>query len=65
MAFKTDAHGGGDHALVKDWLQAVYQQDKSLLSSTIDVSVESHLVAFAAERSRNNRSIEDIIFSVN
>ena len=59
-SLKTDAHGGGDQALVKDWLQAVYQQDKRLLSSTIDVSVESHLVAFAAERSRVNRSIENI-----
>ncbi len=62
-SLKTDAHGGGDQALVKDWLQAVYQQDKRLLSSTIDVSVESHLVAFAAERSRVNRSIENIIIT--
>lgn len=57
---KTDAHGGGDHRLVKDWVQAVYQQDKNLLSSSIEVSVESHLVAFGAERSRLNRTIEDI-----
>jgi predicted dehydrogenase len=57
---KTDAHGGGDHRLMRDWVQAVYQQDVSLLSSSIDVSVESHLVAFSAERSRLNRSIEDI-----
>ncbi len=59
-SLKTDAHGGGDHRLVRDWLQAVYQQDVSLLSSSIDVSVESHLVAFAAERSRLKRTIEDI-----
>jgi predicted dehydrogenase len=57
---KTDAHGGGDHRLVRDWVQAVYQQDVSLLSSSIDVSVESHLVAFGAERSRLHRTIEDI-----
>lgn len=24
---KTDAHGGGDNRLIKDWLQAIYQQD--------------------------------------
>ncbi|HET9430986.1 MAG TPA: hypothetical protein VFO70_07410, partial [Chitinophagaceae bacterium] len=59
-SLKTDAHGGGDHRLVKDWVQAIYQRDKTLLSSTIEVSVESHLVAFAAERSRINRTIEDI-----
>lgn len=57
---KTDAHGGGDHRLVKDWLQAVAQKDKSLLSSTIEVSIESHLMAFAAERSRLNRTIEEV-----
>lgn len=57
---KTDAHGGGDHRLIKDWIQAVYQQNKDLLSSSIEVSVESHLMAFAAERSRQQRTIEDI-----
>ncbi len=59
-SLKTDPHGGGDHRLVKDWVQAVYQQNKGLLSSSIEVSVESHLMAFAAERSRLNRTIEDI-----
>lgn len=59
-SLKTDAHGGGDHRLVRDWVQAVYQQNKDLLSSSIEVSVESHLMAFAAERSRQNRTIEDI-----
>ena len=57
---KTDAHGGGDHRLVKDWIQAVAQNDKSLLSSSIDVSIESHLMAFAAEKSRLNRTIEEV-----
>ncbi len=59
-SLKTDAHGGGDFGLVRDWVQAVAQKDQSLLSSSVDVSVESHLVAFGAERSRLNRSIEDI-----
>jgi hypothetical protein len=57
---KTDAHGGGDQELVKDWVQAVAQQDKTLLSSAIEVSLESHLMAFAAEKSRLNRTIEEI-----
>ncbi len=57
---KTDAHGGGDHRLVRDWIQAVAQKDPSLLSSSIEVSIESHLMAFAAEKSRLNRTIEEI-----
>ena len=57
---KTDAHGGGDHPMVRDWVQAVGQQDPALLSSPIEASVESHLMAFAAERSRLQRTIEDV-----
>jgi predicted dehydrogenase len=60
-SMKTDSHGGGDHPMVKDWVQAVGQQDAALLSSSIDVSVESHIMAFAAEKSRLNKTIENII----
>jgi predicted dehydrogenase len=60
-SMKTDSHGGGDHPLVKDWVQAVGQQNPALLSSSIDVSVESHLMAFAAEKSRQSRTIEDVV----
>ncbi|MGN6829549.1 Gfo/Idh/MocA family protein [Paucibacter sp. M5-1] len=59
-SMKTDAHGGGDHPMVRDWVQAVGQQDPTLLSSSIEASVESHLMAFAAERSRLNKTIEDV-----
>lgn len=48
----SDGHGGGDWRLVADWIQAVAQQDTSLLSSTIDASIESHFMGFAAEKSR-------------
>ena len=47
-------HGGGDHRLVRDFLQAVYQEDGSLLTSTIENSMESHYIGFKAEESRNN-----------
>ena len=60
-SMKTDAHGGGDHPLVRDWVQAVSQQDPALLSSSIELSVESHIIAFAAEKSRQSRTIEDVI----
>lgn len=60
-SMKTDAHGGGDHPMVKDWVQAVGQQNPALLSSSIEVSVESHIIAFAAEKSRVSRTIEDVV----
>ena len=59
-SMKTDAHGGGDHPMVRDWVQAVAHEDPRLLSASIDESVESHLMAFAAERSRLQRTIEDV-----
>ena len=45
-------HGGGDHGLVHDFVQAISQQDPTLLTSTIDASMESHLIGFKAEESR-------------
>ncbi|MFT3946975.1 MAG: Gfo/Idh/MocA family oxidoreductase [Agriterribacter sp.] len=59
-SLKTDFHGGGDHRLVKDWVQAVGHNDAQILSSTIEVSVVSHLMAFAAECSRLNHTIEKV-----
>jgi hypothetical protein len=53
-------HGGGDYGLVHDFLQAVEQQDPSLLSSTIEASMESHLIAFRAEESRLSGQIMDV-----
>ncbi|MFD1818962.1 Oxidoreductase family, C-terminal alpha/beta domain [Pseudarcicella hirudinis] len=58
---ETDMHGGGDWRLVENWIQAVGQQNAGLLSSTIDVSIESHVMGFLAEKSRINKKVEDII----
>jgi len=53
-------HGGGDWRLVADWLQAIYQRDPNLLTSTIDQSIESHIMGFMAEKSRLNGTVEAI-----
>jgi hypothetical protein len=45
---------------VANWVEAVATQNASLLSSTIDVSIESHLMGFAAEQSRRNGTVEPI-----
>jgi hypothetical protein len=52
VAKEGSGHGGGDYGLVHDFIQAVSQQDPSLLTSTIDASMESHLIGFKAEESR-------------
>lgn len=51
MTFQA-SHGGGDYGLVHDFVQAVSQQDETLLTSTIEASMESHLMGFKAEESR-------------
>ena len=58
--YAQSGHGGGDHRLVRDFLEAVDRQDPAHLSSSIDVSIESHLMGFAAERSRRSGSKEKI-----
>lgn len=50
--YKDSGHGGGDFALVRDFLKAVDKRDHSLLSSSLAASVESHIMGFACEKSR-------------
>lgn len=55
--YRNEGHGGGDWRLVADWIQAVAQKDDSLLSSTIDASIESHIMCFKAEESRKELKV--------
>jgi Oxidoreductase family, NAD-binding Rossmann fold/Oxidoreductase family, C-terminal alpha/beta domain len=57
---ESDGHGGGDWRLAADWVQAVAQHNPALLTSTIDASIESHLMGFAAEKSRKEKVMVDI-----
>lgn len=57
---ESDGHGGGDWRLVADWIQAIDQQNPSLLTSTIDASIESHVMGFAAEKSRKENKVVEI-----
>jgi predicted dehydrogenase len=50
-------HGGGDFGLVRDFVQAVAHQDPKILTSTIDLSMESHLMGFRAEDSRHKGKV--------
>jgi predicted dehydrogenase len=56
----TTGHGGGDWRLVADFVDAVVYRDPSRLTSSLAQSIESHLVAFACERSRVNGTVERI-----
>ena len=50
--YENSGHGGGDWALVSDWIRALKNNDSTALSSTLDASIESHIMGFLAEKSR-------------
>lgn len=59
-AYVGHGHGGGDLCLTRDFVNAVGNNDMSYLTSDITVSTESHIMGFAAERSRLNGTKESI-----
>lgn len=58
--YKNSGHGGGDWLLARDFVQAVAQQNPKLLTSTIDESIESHIMGFMAEESRKKDKVMSI-----
>lgn len=59
--YKHSGHGGGDWRLVSDFVQAVSQQKPELLTSSIEQSIESHIMGFAAEKSRTAGTVEKVL----
>lgn len=55
--YKNSGHGGGDWALVTDWIRSVKRQDSNVLTSTIDASIESHIMGFMAGKSRKTKQV--------
>ena len=45
-------HGGGDYGLIEDFYKVLTEDDPS--ATTLEASIESHLMALAAEKSRIN-----------
>ena len=58
--YKESGHGGGDFGLVRDFVEAVAAQDPTKLSSSIRDSIESHIMGFAAEKSRHSNKKIDV-----
>ena len=53
----TGGHGGGDGCMMDAFLNAVRNNDRSLITTGPEVSLESHLIAFAAEKARKENRI--------
>ncbi|MCE5198908.1 MAG: Gfo/Idh/MocA family oxidoreductase [Armatimonadota bacterium] len=56
----TSGHGGGDFGLMGNFLNAVRNNDPSYITSGPDVSLESHLIVFAAEKARRDNTVEHL-----
>ena len=52
-------HGGGDYYLMRDFVRAVQNEGTANLSSA-QVSLQSHLICFAAERSRIEKRVIEL-----
>ena len=46
--------------LMRDFVTAIANQDPARLTSTIDQSIESHLMGFAAEESRQADRVVEV-----
>jgi predicted dehydrogenase len=60
----SGGHGGGDEAMMYNFVSAIKNNDAKYISTGPEVSLESHLIVFAAEKSRiENRTIgmEEIV----
>ena len=53
-------HGGGDFGLMEAFVKAVAEQNSKYILSGTDETLESHLMVFAAERSRRNGTVETL-----
>jgi len=53
----NDGHGVGDYFLYKDFIDYITLDSPSMTRTTIDDSIESHVMGFKAEESRLNGGI--------
>lgn len=50
-------HGGGDHALVSDFIKFITDSEPSISCTSLDDSIAGHLVVFCADESMENNGI--------
>lgn len=58
MGNETSGHGGGDYGIMRDFLQVLRDGGESRSSAA--VSLQSHLICFAAERSRRDHVVVEL-----
>ncbi|BEG99589.1 Gfo/Idh/MocA family protein [Bacteroides sedimenti] len=57
---ETSKHGGGDHVIIKSFINACRENSKELLPSNIDDSIEGFRMAIMAEESRIKKKMIEL-----
>ncbi len=55
-----DGHGGGDYELIKTFIEAVAENDPNKIRSGPQETLDSHLLVFAAEKSRLENKVVNL-----
>lgn len=50
-------HGGGDYNIMQDYVKLLQEDTKSIGRTSVSISVQSHLMAFAAEEARLQKKV--------
>jgi len=56
----ASGHGGGDFGIMRNFIYAVRDNDPSWITSGPEVSLESHLMVFAAEKARRTGTVVEL-----
>lgn len=54
-------HGGGDSGIMKSFLESIKSENNAEICTGPEASLESHLIVFAAEKSRKSGNIESVM----
>jgi len=55
LAVSPDGHSGGDGGVIRNFLRCYREKDFNSIQESLDIAVEGHLLAFAAEEARSRR----------
>ncbi|KAG8889298.1 hypothetical protein FRB98_005111 [Tulasnella sp. 332] len=55
-----EGHGGGDFGLMRQFIRAVQERDQSLLGTDAKEVLRSHMLVFAAEKSRKEGTVVNV-----
>ena len=53
-------HGGGDYGIVQELYEYLNGDYQGYCAANIEISVQNHIIGFAAEKARHNDTVEDV-----